>query len=267
MKKSKVLSVVLASALVSSVVATAAISASAACKNIDDIKNHFVGVTGDFNGWDKEGDVELKDDDGDGVWEAIVTVDKVTDGTDGTINMIQPWKVDDVIQEGKNYLQFKVRLDHAWDDSWGNYEPLNDRTNNSQSNIPVVEAKVGEPISFKVIFDTTKIDQGYLNNPDSDVSADDPVDLFNIGVTYEIIETGSSAGTTTESSEETKTESSEETKTESSEETSTAAPATVESSDTTTVSTGDTTSAIALMLVVLASLGTAVVMTKKASKE
>ena len=228
MKKSKVLGVLMSSALVVSVAAASSMSASA-ISNLSQIKDHFVGVTGTFNNWEPT-DVELTDADGDGIYEGIVSVDEVTE------NMFVDWSVDDVVQDGK-YFQFKVRLDKSWDDSWGAYEPENNRTYNSQSNVRVLEAEVGKPLQFKVIFDTTKIDEGYINNKNQeDVLPDDPVAYDNIGVKYEFIPSETQPSQPTESSK-----------------------------DTTTVPTGDATSAAALAAIVVASLGVAVVMTKKAS--
>ena len=181
MRNSKIVKVLMSSALVASVAVASAMS-TAAISNLSQLKDHFVGVTGSFNNWDVT-DVELTDADGDGIYEGIVDIPEVTE------DMIGDWKVDDVLQPEK-YLTFKVRLDKSWDDSWGAYEPENNRTYNSQSNVPVKEAVVGQPLKFNVIFDTTKIDEGYINNKNqTDVLPDDPVDMENIGVTYEIIKT------------------------------------------------------------------------------
>lgn len=126
--------------------AFSAMSVSAtAIKKAADIAEHSVGVVGSFNGW--KNDIPLKDDDGDGLYEGIVTVDEVTE------DMIIGWNVDDQ-PTGESYLQFQVRLDGEWTDSWGYYEPLYDRCWNSQSNVPVKEAVVGKPLKFKVYFDT-----------------------------------------------------------------------------------------------------------------
>ena len=238
MRNSKIVKVLMSSALVASVAVASAMS-TAAISNLSQLKDHFVGVTGSFNNWDVT-DVELTDADGDGIYEGIVDIPEVTE------EMIGDWKVDDVLQPEK-YLTFKVRLDKSWDDSWGAYEPENNRTYNSQSNVPVKEAVVGQPLKFNVIFDTTKINQGYIDNKEqSDVLPDDPVDMENIGVTYKIIET------VVESSVQSSVQSS-------------VVVASQSSTDTSTVPTGDATSAAALAAIVVASLGVAVVMTKKAS--
>ncbi len=262
MKKSNVLKVVLSSALVASLAATAALSVSAAgIGSTADIKDHTVGVTGSFNDW--ASDVILTDEDGDGVYEGIVEVAEVTDA------MITDWSVDDALT-GEKYLQFKVRLDSDWTDSWGNYEPLHDRVYNSQSNVPVKEAVAGQPIKFKAIFDTTKVNPDALANPESYADASDPDSLkydAYLTVSYEIIKEEESS--VEESSEESSVvESSVEST--ASTDTSTVSsetPATQSSTDTTTVPTGDATSAAALAAVVVASLGVAVFMTKKASSK
>ena len=244
MRNSKIVKVLMSSALVASVAVASAMS-TAAISNLSQLKDHFVGVTGSFNNWDVT-DVELTDADGDGIYEGIVDIPEVTE------DMIGDWKVDDVLQPEK-YLTFKVRLDKSWDDSWGAYEPENNRTYNSQSNVPVKEAVVGQPLKFNVIFDTTKIDEGYINNKNqTDVLPDDPVDMENIGVTYKIIETVVESSPEPSQPSESSVESS-------------VVVASQSSTDTSTVPTGDATSAAALAAIVVASLGVAVVMTKKAS--
>jgi len=248
MRNSKIVKVLMSSALVASVAAASAMS-TAAISNLSQLKDHFVGVTGSFNNWDVT-DVELTDADGDGIYEGIVDIPEVTE------DMIGDWKVDDVLQPEK-YLTFKVRLDKSWDDSWGAYEPENNRTYNSQSNVPVKEAVVGQPLKFNVIFDTTKIDEGYINNKNqTDVLPDDPVDMENIGVTYKIIETVVESSPEPSQPSESSVESSVQ---------SSVVVASQSSTDTSTVPTGDATSAAALAAIVVASLGVAVVMTKKAS--
>ncbi len=253
MRKSKVLSVAMSSVLVASVAAAAAMSVSAAeITKSADIPDHSVGAAGGFNGWAE--DVALTDADGDGVYEGLVEVAEVTD------EMITGWSVDDN-DTGEKYLQFKIRLDGEWTDSWGNYEPLHDRTWNSQSNVPVKEAVVGQPISFKVFFDIKNPDPAALANPDS--YAEEGDDDFNyLHVWYEVVKSEEpskeeESSTVEESSKE------EESSTTTTGTTSTVASET--STDSTAPATGDATSAAALAAVVLASLGTAVVMTKKAS--
>ena len=257
MRKSKVLSVAMSSVLVASVAAAAAMSVSAAeITKSADIPEHSVGATGGFNGWAE--DVALTDADGDGVYEGLVEVAEVTD------EMITGWSVDDN-DTGEKYLQFKIRLDGEWTDSWGNYEPLHDRTWNSQSNVPVKEAVVGQPISFKVFFDIKNPDPAALANPDS--YAEEGDDDFNyLHVWYEVVkseEPSKEEPSKEEPSKEEESSTVEESSTTTTGTTSTVASET--STDSTAPATGDATSAAALAAVVLASLGTAVVMTKKAS--
>ena len=248
MRKSKVLSVAMSSVLVAALAAATSVSVSAEITKSADIPSHKVGVVGSFNGWDN--DVELTDADGDGVYEGTVEVEKVTE------DMIVGWNVDDE-PTGESYLQFKVRLDGEWTDSWGNYEPKNDRCWNSQSNVPVKEAKVGEPITFTVYFDIKNPAPAALENPDSYAVAGDD-DYNYLYVSYKVVEKEPEPAP---SSEPEPTPSSTP---ESSVE-STTGPATVTSTDSTAPATGDATSAAALAAVVVASLGIAVVMTKKAS--
>ena len=245
MRKSKVLSVAMSAVLVASLAAAASVSVSAEISKSSDIPSHSVGVVGSFNGW--ANDVALTDADGDGVYEGTVEVAEVTE------DMIVGWNVDDE-PTGESYLQFKVRLDGEWTDSWGNYEPLNDRTWNSQSNVPVKEAVVGQPITFTVYFDIKNPAPAALANPDSYAEAGSD-DYMYLNVYYKV--------------EETKTEEP------SKEEPSSQAPVTTtgdtskvaveDKTDSTAPATGDATSAAALAAVVVASLGIAVVMTKKAS--
>ena len=244
MNKSRILSVALAGALVASVAAVSTISASAAGFSSADVKSHTVGITGDFaecETWTK--DIAMTDDDGDGVYTAEITGQAA--GTYG----------------------FKVRLDSSWDVSgtksnWGAYEwkdPAGndaDRTLDSQHNCEVTVNSETDVI--KVTFDTTKISDEALKQDGSyakDITADDEDAYMYWPVTYTV-----EAGKTDAPAEESKTDApAEESKKED-------APA-KETSDTKPVATGDTTSAIALVGVVLASLGTAVVMTKKASSK
>ena len=263
MRKSKVLSVALSSVLVATVAAATAMSVSAEITASSDIPNHKVGVTGGFNGWSE--DVELTDADGDGVYEGVVEIAEVTE------EMIKPWSVDDV-DTGESYLQFKVRLDGEWTDSWGSYEPLHDRCWNSQSNVPVKEAVAGQPITFTVYFDIKNPSPAALENPDSYAEAGDD-DYMYLNVYYKVKETESEPSKEEPSKEEpSKEEPSKESEAPTGNNDTTGASTDTASkvasetqTDTSSVPTGDATSAVALAAVVLASLGVAVVMTKKAS--
>ena len=143
MLKRNVMKILLVCAVLFTVGALSAVSVSAEISKPSDIPLHTVGVVGSFNGW--KDDVPLTDDDG--LYEGIVTVDEVTE------DMIINWDIDDE-WTGEKYLQFKVRLDGEWEDSWGNYEPEYDLTWNSTSNVPIKEAVVGKSLKFKVYFDT-----------------------------------------------------------------------------------------------------------------
>ena len=250
MRKSKVLSVAMSAVLVASLAAAASVSVSAEITNSSQIKDHKVGVVGSFNGW--ANDVALTDADGDGVYEGVVEIPEVTE------DMFLGWNIDDE-PTGESYVLFKVRLDGDWTDSWGNYEPLNDRCWNSQSNVPVKEAEVGKPIKFTVYFDTKNPSPAALANPDSYAVAGDD-DMMYLNVYYKVEETVVEEPSKEE--EPSKVESSQTPVTTTGD---TSKVAVEDKTDSTAPATGDATSAAALAAVVVASLGIAVVMTKKAS--
>ena len=298
MRKSKILGIALAAAMVSSF---AAVSVSAVTE-ASELKDHVVGITGSFCNWGTDPDtavaipdVVMTDDDNDGVWEADIVIEQVTEG------MIQEQETDlgpvgGVVKTGKEGVCFKVRLDNAWSDTgnWGVFEPAYIRTENSQTNF-CAECSVGDSVTIHVKFDTTTVD------PQDGADADDKIEMGSGDehivwpVTFTVENNASapveesseepaeessetpaeeSSETPAEESSETPAEESSETPAEESSETPAAstteestAPATDKDGDTSTVATGDTTSAVALVAVVIASLGAAVVMTKKASKE
>ena len=284
MKKSKILGIALAASLVASM---AAISVNA--EGTDDgmtseaLKSHKVGLTGSFNAWAAGEDLQMTETS-NGVYEATIKIDSVTE------DMVKQPATSDggptagTIDRGISGIQFKVRLDGEWTWSWGDYEAAFERTENSQTNC-VVAAVVGQPLTIKVKFDSTTVaDWDPVNNVAADhgLTADDD-DAWNVWpVTYEVVTDGgeTSTETSTEESTEASTEESTEASTEESTEASTeesteasteeskeSAPAQETSEDVTPVTTGDTTSAVALVAVVVASLGAAVVMTKKASSK
>ena len=243
MRKSKIIASVVSVALVASVAATASISASAISK-VEDIEGHKVGVTGSFCNWGNDGDADVEMTNNGGVWETTIDIPEVTEAM--VVDATKDDGSGNQVSRGFKGITFKVRLDGTWDDSWGDYEPSYDRTYNSQTNC-AVKAEVGTHVKINVKLDTTKNSPEALSNPDGETKEGDPVDHLIIPVTYTV--------------EEVKDEKpAEESKKEESKEESKA-----ESADTSSPATGDTTSAIALVAVVLASLGTAVVMTKKAS--
>ena len=245
MRKSKIIASVVSVALVASVAAAASISASAISK-VEDIEGHKVGVTGSCCNWGLDGDADVEMTNNGGVWETTIDIPEVTEAMVVDATKDDGTGTGDQVSRGFKGITFKVRLDGTWDDSWGDYEPSYDRTYNSQTNC-AVKAEVGTHVKINVKLDTTKNSPEALSNPDGETKEGDPVDHLIIPVTYTV--------------EEVKDEKpAEESKKEESKEESKA-----ESADTSSPATGDTTSAIALVAVVLASLGTAVVMTKKAS--
>ena len=291
MRKSKILGIALAAALVSSF---AAVSVSAVTE-ASELKDHVVGITGSFCSWGTDPataaaipDVVMTDDDGDGVYEADIVIENVTE------NMIQEQETDlgpdngGKVKTGKKGICFKVRLDQAWgaDSNWGLYEPAFARTLDSQTQC-CVECEVGDSLTIHVKFDPTTVDaqEGHKDGDYIELGSGDEVYVWPVTYTYE---KGGAAQTSEEASEEASEEVSEEASEEASEEVSeevsqesvdtatstvtkdgdaTTGPATDKDGNASTVATGDTTSAIALVAVVIASLGAAVVMTKKASKE
>ena len=103
--------------------------------------------------------------------------------------MMQNWNIDDE-WTGEKYLQFKVRLDGEWTDSWANYEPIHDRCWNSQSNVPVKEAVVGKSLKFKVYFDIKNDSPAAIANNYWSCWEDYGDDFNYLNVYYEIISTG-----------------------------------------------------------------------------
>lgn len=271
MRKSKILATAVSAALVASLAATAAISVNAAgISKVSDIKDHSVGITGSFNSWEAT-DVPMSDDDGDGIFEGVVDIENVTK------DMISEATMDDgagnQIPRGKTGITFKVRLDKAWTDSWGDYEEAYVRTYNSQTNC-VVEAKEGTHVKITVKLDTTKnCDEAVAAG---EVEKDDDVDYTLIPVTYSIEEVAAAAPAEETPAAETPAAETPAAETPAAETPAASTPAASTPAASTpagttdaaaTPATGDTTSAIALVAVVLASLGTAVVMTKKATSK
>ncbi len=181
MLKRNVMKMIIVCGVLFTVWAFSAVSVSAEISKASDIASHKVGVVGSFNGW--ENDIPLTDDDGDGLYEGIVTVDEVTE------DMIINWNIDDE-WTGEKYLQFKVRLDGEWTDSWANYEPIHDRCWNSQSNVPVKEAVVGKSLKFKVYFDIKNDSPAAIANNYWSCWEDYGDDFNYLNVYYEIISTG-----------------------------------------------------------------------------
>ena len=187
----KLLGIVLTGVTVGSVAAVGVPMVGAAVTG-SGIKGESVGICGTFTRWgipDEDGrvipDIPMTDDDGDGVWEGIIDVPSLTEemivdatADDGTGNRIS---------RGFQGVAFKVRLNNEWNECWGDYEPLYNRTWNSLTDC-AVEAAVGQSLKIRVRLDTTTIvDQ-------SDV---EPGDRYEMGggnewvvwpLSYEILE-------------------------------------------------------------------------------
>ena len=286
MRNSKILKVAVCSAIAASLAASAAFSTSA-LTTVEEVQDPSLklGVCGIFTGdlasggWGADSDIPMTYNNG--VWEAEIEFD-VLDG------YITDWKCDGNPTDEGQGIQFKIRVDNKWDDSWGNYDNKNGAWN-SQYNygIPASKVKVGDHVKFTAYLDTTKNDPLAIA-ADEVGEDDDPEFFFLAGGVKDLVVTPAGGGaadesTTTDNStpaadEDTTTDNSTpaadegtttDTDTPAADEgTTTDTPAdTTEDKDTATPATGDTTSAIALVAVVLASLGTAVVMTKKASSK
>ena len=110
-----------------------------------------LGIVGSFTNWgnNADADIPMSDKDDDGIWEGTVVIEEVTE------DMISEL-IADGTPTGKSGVQFKLRLNNSWDDSWGEYEPNYGRTYNSQTNF-CVDAEVGKPLFIEVKLDTTAI--------------------------------------------------------------------------------------------------------------
>ena len=128
MQTKKIIGIALAAALVGSMAAVAATSVSAVDSVEADfsLEGHSVGIIGGFNSWGSD-IAEMTDADGDGVYVGVVN--NVAAGD----------------------TEFKIRLDGAWDYSWGEYEADYDRTFNSQTNCKISTTEATDLI---VLLDT-----------------------------------------------------------------------------------------------------------------
>ncbi len=242
MRNSKILKVAICSALVASLTAVTAISVSASDAS-DKItsEGHTVGVSGTFTNWEAGKDIPMNDDDGDGVWEAMVDIPSVE------ADWITDWNKDDK-PTGEQHFQFKVRLDNSWDVNWATYEPEHVRVLDSQCNLAIKEdVQAGDHIKFRVFLDTNQMNPEALADSNAELDANE-VEWEFLYAGYDQFEKVTDEAPAESTPAETPAD-------------------TTQDKDTTTPATGDTTSAIALVAVVLASLGTAVVMTKKASSK
>ena len=249
MNKARILSAALVAAMVSTaavVAVSAEEEAAAAPLNKSELDGHSVGLVGSFNNWSDAGkikDIVMNDDDHDYIWEGKIEIDNVTE------DMIQELYYDKT-PSGKKGITFKVRLDNSWASSWGQYEPDADRTFNSQTNCFIENPEIGKPLTISVKFDANRpSDEAVAAAKELDVEIEETDYGKYYPVIYEVVKSE-------EKKAERKTEESKK------EETPASTPA-VEEKKEETPATGDATSAAALVGVVLASLGAAVVMTKK----
>ncbi len=129
------------------------------------------GVVGSFNKWGNDGshDIPMTDEDGDGVYEADIVIDEVTEEMYSEATMDNGHG--EQVARDMYGITFKVRVGEDWTDSWGTYEPTYERTYNSQTNC-CAECEVGDSIIIHVQFDTTRntqqaIDSGIIKASDA----------------------------------------------------------------------------------------------------
>ena len=144
----KLLAVLLTSAMVGSVAMTAVTSAAAYDNDFGRPSDHTFGVIGGFTFWNE--DIDMTDDDGDGIYQATVTS----------------------FEEG--YGEFKVRADHDWAYNWGDYDPDYDTTMGTRT---YRTEWFDEGQKIIISLDTTRVSEKALANPDSSVN--DPYFNFN----------------------------------------------------------------------------------------
>lgn len=166
----KTLSVLLVACLA---VSGAAVAASAIEK--DELSRHTMGIVGSFTNWGQNGesDVPMNDDDHDGVWEGTVFIESVK--ADMISEAMTDTGIGGIVSRGFSGVQFKIRLDNAWNDqtNWADFEPAYGRTLNSQTNC-CVKAEVGQPLTINVKLDTTKISHDAVwADPDDAIDIDD----------------------------------------------------------------------------------------------
>ena len=107
-----------------------------------------LSVIGGFTFWNE--DIDMTDDDGDGIYQATVTS----------------------FEEG--YGEFKVRADHDWAYNWGDYDPDYDTTMGTRT---YRTEWFDEGQKIIISLDTTRVSEKALANPDSSVN--DPYFNFN----------------------------------------------------------------------------------------
>lgn len=89
--------------------------------------NHTLGITGNFSDWGSRPDIPMTDPDGDGIFCGVICG----------------------LSAGR--YEFKVRSDGNWDDNWGAYDDVQDKTFNSQINCVV---EVDDRADIYVTLDT-----------------------------------------------------------------------------------------------------------------
>ena len=145
MQTKKIIGIALCAALVGSMTVATSLSVAAGRDNIkadelaDYTSKHTFGVVGSITGWGAIADVPMTDEDGDGIFTAQFKLDVTKDMLMG---------------EAADHVEFKVRADGAWDDSWSIYEEEHDRNMNGQINCSM-EAKEGDSFAMFVELDTT----------------------------------------------------------------------------------------------------------------
>ncbi len=150
-------------------------------EKVFDIKEHTVGIVGSFNGWGADGEIVMTDDNGLGFYEGTIVIDSVT--PDMLLEATTEELVDGeptVVSRGFSGIQFKIRLDGEWQYSWGEFEPLYCRTQNSQTNF-CAEYKEGEKAEIHVYLDTRKIEEGAQG--EYSLEDDDAYNVWDTGFT------------------------------------------------------------------------------------
>ena len=148
--------IVLSAVLAGTVLTAAPTTASAAVPNNRTVNITF-NVLGSFNDWGTTGQniVQLSDNNSDGILEGIVEIPMVTPDmicqdaeqiSEDTIELKDTWGVDFIVQASDNEADY-----------WGDYSSYFQRYYQSCRNV-CVPAEAFEPLTFKVLLDTTKGD-------------------------------------------------------------------------------------------------------------
>ena len=187
MKKSRLLGLTLAAAIAVPVSMPAfAYQIDPALTENSDIKHHTVGIVGSFINWGTSGehDIPMNDDDNDGVYEGTVYIPNVTQ--DMISEALTDIGDEGVVSRGFEGVQFKVRTNENWSNSWGDYELAYNRTYNSQT-CCCVEAEVGKPLTIEVKLDTTTIVDQSMVEEDDRFYVDMDDSFYVWPVTYKVV--------------------------------------------------------------------------------